>query len=91
MASPSGPGTVQITDEVARQRAPLYGPLVADAETAHAVFDADELALITGFIRIERGLLAKHTERVAGLDLPARAPTEPDLPRGRQIRDPPRG
>jgi DNA-binding MarR family transcriptional regulator len=68
---------VEVTDEVARQSAPVYGPLVADAEAAHAVFDADELGLITRFIRIERGLLAKHTERVAALDRPARASTEP--------------
>ena len=56
---------VEVTDEVARQGAPVYGPLVTDAADAHAVFDADELELITKFIRIERGLLERHTERVA--------------------------
>ena len=58
---------VEVTDEVARQGAPVYGPLITDAAEAHAVFDADELELITRFIRIERGLLAKHTERVANM------------------------
>ena len=61
---------VEVTDEVARRGAPVYGPLVADAAEAHAVFDADELETITRFIRIERGLLAKHTERVAALPGP---------------------
>ena len=59
---------VELTDDVARQGAPVYGPLIADAAEAHAVFNADELELITRFIGIERGLLAKHTERVAGMD-----------------------
>jgi len=61
---------VEVTDEVARRGAPIYGPLVADAAEAHAVFDAEELETITRFIRIERGLLAKHTERVAALPGP---------------------
>ena len=67
---------VEVTDEVVRQGAPVYGPLVADAEAAHAVFDADDLELIIRFLRIERGLLARHTERVAALDRPARESTE---------------
>jgi DNA-binding MarR family transcriptional regulator len=58
---------VEITDEVGRLGAPVFGPLVADAAEAHAQFDEDELATITRFIRIERELLARHTERVAGL------------------------
>lgn len=58
---------VEITDEVGRVGAPVYGPLVADAAEAHAVFDEDELATITRFIRIERELLARHTKRVAAL------------------------
>ncbi len=56
---------VEVTDEVHRRGAPVYGPLIADAAQAHSVFDADELELITKFIRIERGLLERHTERVA--------------------------
>jgi DNA-binding MarR family transcriptional regulator len=62
---------VEVTDEVNRRAAPVYGPLMADAAEAHAVFDVDELELITKFIRIERELLAKHTERVAAMDRPA--------------------
>jgi len=58
---------VEVTDELARQGAPVYGPLIADAAEAHAVFDVDELEVITRFIRIERELLAKHTERIAAL------------------------
>ena len=58
---------VELTDEVDRRGAPVYGPLIADAIAALAVFDADQLELITRFIRIERELLAKHTERVAAM------------------------
>jgi DNA-binding MarR family transcriptional regulator len=61
---------VEVTDEVTRQGAPVYGPLIADAAEAHAVFDADELELITKFIRTERGLLTKHTKRVAEMSGP---------------------
>jgi DNA-binding MarR family transcriptional regulator len=56
---------VEVTDELNRLGAPVYGPLIADATEAHSVFDTDELELITRFIRIERDLLAKHTKRVA--------------------------
>jgi DNA-binding MarR family transcriptional regulator len=56
---------VELTDEVDRLAAPVYGPLMADAERAHAVFDAGELEVITRFIRIERDLLATHTQRLA--------------------------
>jgi DNA-binding MarR family transcriptional regulator len=59
---------VEITDELARLGAPVYGPLIADAAEAHAVFDAAELELITRFIRIERDLLARHTDRVARME-----------------------
>lgn len=59
---------VAVTDELDRVGAPVYGPLIADAAEAHAVFDAEELELIARFIRIERGLLAKHTERVAAMN-----------------------
>ena len=65
---------VEITDEVNRVGAPVYGPLIADAAEAHAVFDADQLELITRFIRIERGLLRKHTERVASMSRPSGTP-----------------
>ena len=77
---------VEVTEKVAEQGAPVYGPLVADAAEAHAVFDADELTVITRFIRIERGLLAKHTNRVAGLPGPhvrSGAPRESPRPGSR--------
>src|SRR6478672_5933687 len=61
---------VEVTDDVARQGAPVYGPLIADAAEAHAVFNTDELELITRFIGIERGLLSKHTKRVAEMSGP---------------------
>src|SRR5712691_9302164 len=41
---------VEVTDEVARVGAPVYGPLIADAAAAHAVFEADELELVAKFI-----------------------------------------
>src|SRR6266508_170333 len=44
---------VEVTDEVTRLGAPVYGPLMADAAEAHGGFNADELELITRFIRIE--------------------------------------
>jgi len=56
---------VEVTAAVDALGAPVYGPLVADAATAHAAFDVDELELFTRFIKVERELLAKHTERVA--------------------------
>src|SRR6476660_1757298 len=37
---------VEVTEEVARRAAPVYGPLVEDAAQAHSHFDADELELI---------------------------------------------
>jgi len=64
---------VEVTDELDRLGAPVSGPLIADAIAAHAVFDADQLELITRFIRIERDLLEKHTERVAAMKSAPRA------------------
>jgi DNA-binding MarR family transcriptional regulator len=58
---------VEVTDEVAHIGAPVYGPLITDAAEAHAVFSTEELDVITRFIRTERGLLAKHTTRVAAM------------------------
>jgi len=72
---------VEVTDELDRLGAPVYGPLIADAAAAHAVFDADQLELITRFIRIERELLAKHTERLAAMN-----PAAPRRDRDGQIR-----
>jgi len=64
---------VELTEEVDRRGAPVYGPLIADAAVAHAVFNAAELETITKFVRIERVLLARHTERVAAMPGATRA------------------
>jgi DNA-binding MarR family transcriptional regulator len=58
---------VEVTDEVARLGAPVYGPLIEDATRAHAGFSVDELETITRFIRLERDLLQRHTKRVSSL------------------------
>lgn len=58
---------VEVTDEVARRGAPVYGPLIEDAARAHAGFSVEELETITRFIRLERDLLQRHTKRVAAL------------------------
>jgi DNA-binding MarR family transcriptional regulator len=64
---------VEVTDEVSRAGAPVYGPLMADAAEAHAAFDEKELETIIRFIRAERQLLARHTTRVATMPEPAEA------------------
>jgi DNA-binding MarR family transcriptional regulator len=76
---------VEVTAEVNRLGAPVYGPLMAEAAEAHAVLSADELELITRFIRIERDLLAKHTKRLAAMEPPTAGLTGPsaDVLRGR--------
>jgi DNA-binding MarR family transcriptional regulator len=58
---------VEVTDEVARVGAPVYGPLIEDAARAHGEFTLEELETITRFIRLERALLQRHTKRIAGL------------------------
>jgi DNA-binding MarR family transcriptional regulator len=58
---------VEVTDEVMRRGAPVYGPLIEDAAKVHGVFTVEELQLIVRFIRIERDLLARHTRRIEGL------------------------
>jgi DNA-binding MarR family transcriptional regulator len=55
---------VETTDEVERRAAPVYGPLLDENVKALSDFDADQLELITDFIRRQRGLLTKHTARL---------------------------
>lgn len=55
---------IETTEEVTRRAAPVYGPLIAESEEVHAVFDAGQLEVIADFVRRERGLLARHTDRV---------------------------
>ena len=65
-----------------RGAAPVYGPLVEESNRVHGVFYTGQLELITDFIRCERGLLAKHTDRLHAM-LAARGPTsEPAEPPG---------
>jgi DNA-binding MarR family transcriptional regulator len=73
---------VEVTDEVDRLGAPVYDPLIADAIAADAVFDVDQVELITRFIRIERELLAKHTERVAAMKTDQPVAPAPSAERG---------
>jgi DNA-binding MarR family transcriptional regulator len=55
---------VEATDLVAERGAAVYGPLIADAETAVARFSDEELAAVTAFVRAQRELLGRHTARV---------------------------
>jgi DNA-binding MarR family transcriptional regulator len=55
---------LEVTDEVRRRGAPVYGPLIADSAKVLGGFDVAHLEVIVEFIRRERALLAKHTERV---------------------------
>jgi DNA-binding MarR family transcriptional regulator len=58
---------LETTDEVARRGAPVYGPLVEDADRVLAGFDADQLEVIAEFVRRQRELLTSHTARVADM------------------------
>ena len=55
---------VETTDEVERRTAPVYGPLIKENAEALSDFDADQLELVTDFVRRQRGLLTKHTARL---------------------------
>jgi len=56
---------VETTDEVARQAAPVYGPLMEDSGRLLAEFDPDQLEVIAEFVHRQRELLTTHTARVA--------------------------
>jgi DNA-binding MarR family transcriptional regulator len=58
---------IETTDEMARRAALFYGPLVAESEHLLGGFAAGELEVITEFVRRERGLLTRHTERAREL------------------------
>jgi DNA-binding MarR family transcriptional regulator len=58
---------IETTDEMARQAALLFGPLVAESEHLLGGFAASELEVITEFVRRERGLLTRHTGRAREL------------------------
>jgi DNA-binding MarR family transcriptional regulator len=58
---------VEVTDELTRLGAPVYGPLIEDAARSHGEFTLEELETIIRFVRLERELLERHTKRVAEL------------------------
>lgn len=58
---------IETTDEVSRNAMTIYGPLMADSDEALRSFDADQLQIITEYIRRTRGVIARHTARVREL------------------------
>jgi DNA-binding MarR family transcriptional regulator len=60
---------VELTDEVARRAAPVYGPLVRDSDAAIEAFTNEEIETILRFLRGTRAILRRHTERVEGIDV----------------------
>ena len=77
---------LEVTEQVALQAAPVYGPLVADADAAVDDFDADQLALIAEFIRRTRRVLVDHTARARAMATGQRGPEVPEQPRRRGSR-----
>lgn len=71
---------VEVTEEVARVGAPVYGPLIEDAARAHGSFTVGELETITRFVQLERDLLQRHTQRVAALGAELRGKPGPRSP-----------
>ena len=63
---------VELTNEVARRAAPVYGPLVADTAKLLDGFSDEQLSAIEAFVRGTRDILARHTSRVHGM------PANPD-------------
>lgn len=58
---------VELSDEVARRAAPVYGPLVRDSDAALEAFTNDEIETILRYLVATRAILQRHTERVRGL------------------------
>ena len=58
---------VELSDEVARRAAPVYGPLVRDSDTALEAFTSDEIETILRYLVATRAILQRHTQRVRGL------------------------
>jgi DNA-binding MarR family transcriptional regulator len=55
---------VETTDQMDRQAAEVFGPLIADSDKALRAFGATQLATIVDFIRSERAILTRHTTRI---------------------------
>jgi DNA-binding MarR family transcriptional regulator len=51
---------VRITDEARRRAWELYGPIVQDGEAILDDYSAEELRLVTGFLRRSRELYERH-------------------------------
>lgn len=69
---------LELTPEVARRAAPVFGPLVRDSNASLDGFSPGELKTIIRFVRETRSILQRHTERVSGIaadDEPARTST----------------
>jgi len=74
---------IETTDEVQRRGAPVYGPLIKENVEALSDFDADQLELITDFIRRQRGLLTTHTARLHEMrDKQGSSERQESIPRG---------
>lgn len=58
---------IETTPELERRAMPVYGPFVKDVDEALRAYGANQLELITDFIRRERSLLSKHTDRLYGM------------------------
>ena len=60
-------GIVELSDEVARRAAPVYGPLVRDSDAALEAFTNVEIKTILRYLAVTRAILERHTQRVRGL------------------------
>jgi DNA-binding MarR family transcriptional regulator len=69
---------VELTERIGDEAPVVYGPLLADSAEMLAAYSDEELALIADFVRRERHLLAKHTDRLhAALDESLPRATDP--------------
>ncbi len=58
---------VELTERVGEQAGRVYGPLVANSAEMLASYSEEQLEVIVDFVRRERGLLRKHTDRIRGV------------------------
>jgi DNA-binding MarR family transcriptional regulator len=55
---------VELSDAVAERSEPAYGPLMAENEAELRRYTVEEIELITRFVRGQRELLGRHTDRL---------------------------
>jgi DNA-binding MarR family transcriptional regulator len=67
---------VEITPEVARRSAPVFGPMVEEGMREMSGYTEDEMAVILDFLRRYRAVIQRHTARVQEL----LSPGAPDGP-----------